>query len=308
MTVTPSAPHLVALLGATASGKTAAAVEIARRLPIEVVSADSSQVRSEMRIGTAAPTAEELAAVPHHLVGIVPPDAPWSLADFLAHARAALEDIWSRGKLPLVVGGTGQYVWGLLEGWQPPAVPPDYELRAELEAEAANRGPAALYERLVVLDPDAASRIDRKNPRRLIRAIEVALAGGPDTSPPRAPDFTWAAVGLDWSREALHARADVRVESMYASGLVEETCGLLQRYDAGLPAFRSIGYAEAARVVNGEWSLDEAIERTKIATHRLIRMQATWFRRDDPRIGWVDGSNVDSVVAAVEAAARPRVR
>jgi tRNA dimethylallyltransferase len=305
---TSSPRHLVALVGATASGKTAAAVAIAQRLPVEVISADSRQVRSEMRIGTAAPTDEELTAVPHHLVGVVRPDAPWSLADFLGHARAALEDIWSRGKLPLVVGGTGQYVWALLEGWQPPVVPPDYALRAELETLAAEGGADVLYARLEQLDAEAAARVDRRNPRRLIRAIEVALAGGRAVTRPRTPDFTWAAVGLDWSREALHARADARVEQMYAAGLVEETCELLQRYPADLPAFQSIGYAEAARFVNGGWTLDEAIARTKIATHRLIRMQATWFRRDDPRIDWVDGSNLEAVVSAVEAAARPRVR
>jgi len=299
--------HLVALVGATASGKTAAAVAIARRLPIEVVSADSRQVRSEMRIGTAAPTAEERAAVPHHLVGIVPPDAPWSLADFLSRARATLDDIWARGALPLLVGGTGQYVWALLEGWQPPAIAPDPALRAELEAEAQREGAEALYARLLALDPEAAARVDRRNPRRLVRAIEVALAGGVParTEPPR---FSWSVIGLEWPREELHARAGARAEQMYAAGLVEETRGLLERYPAGLPAFQSIGYAEAARVIRGEWTLDEALARTKIETHRLIRMQAAWFRRDDPRIEWVPGADLDAVVRAVEAAAHPRVR
>jgi tRNA dimethylallyltransferase len=311
VTATGPSRHLVALVGATASGKTAAAVALARVLPIEVVSADSRQVRAEMRIGTAAPTDEELAAVPHHLVGVVAPDAPWSLADFLQQARASLEDIWSRGKLPLVLGGTGQYVWALLEGWQPPAVPPDPELRAELEALAAADGPEPLLARLDVLDPAAAARVDRKNPRRVIRAIEVALAGAGGASPAApapAVDLTSHVVGLDWPRDQLHARADARVERMYAAGLVAETCALLERYPGGLPAFDSIGYAEAARVVSGEWDLATAVERTKIATHRLIRMQATWFRRADPRIEWVPGADLDAVVRAVEAAAHPRVR
>jgi tRNA dimethylallyltransferase len=133
---------LVAIVGATASGKTAAAVDVARRLPIEVISADSRQVRREMRIGTAAPSAEELAAVPHHLVGTIAPDAPWSLADFLACARAALEDVWARGRVPLLVGGTGQYVCALLEGWRVPAVPADPELRRALEALSEERAHA----------------------------------------------------------------------------------------------------------------------------------------------------------------------
>ena len=300
--------HLVALVGATASGKTATAISVAQRLPVEVVSVDSRQIRAEMRIGTAAPTDQELAAVRHHLIGVVPIDAPWSLADFLARAREALDDIWSRGKMPLLVGGTGQYVWALLEGWQPPTVPPDHALRAELEAEAARHGAQALYGRLMVLDPEAATRVDRHNPRRLVRAIEVALAGGPAPVQPLAPDFTSPVIGVQWSREVLHARADERVERMYAQGLVTETRDLLERYPASLPSFQTIGYAEAARVVRGEWSVETAIARTKIATHRLIRMQATWFRKDDPRIEWIDGDDLEGAVRAVEAAARPRVR
>ncbi|MEZ4554801.1 MAG: tRNA (adenosine(37)-N6)-dimethylallyltransferase MiaA [Dehalococcoidia bacterium] len=302
--------RVVALVGATASGKTAAAIEVARRLPVEVVSADSRQVRAAMRIGTAAPTDEELAAVPHHLVGVVAPDAPWSLAEFLARARAALEDIWGRGRLPLIVGGTGQYVWALLEGWQPPAVPPDPALRARLEGEAARCGPAPLIEELRALDPAALARVDQRNPRRLIRAIEVARSAAAGAGPPpavQAPEFASAVVGLRWDRERLHARADARVEAMYASGLLEETRALLDRYPPDLPAFQSIGYAEAARVLRAGWDLVTAIERTRIETHRLIRMQATWFRADDPRIRWVDGARVDDVVRAVEEAAASRV-
>lgn len=302
------ARRLVAIVGATASGKTGVAVEVARHLDVEVVSADSRQVRAGMVIGTAAPTAEEQSAVPHHLVGHVPPDATYSLADFLREAREALDDIWARGKMPLLVGGSGQYVWALLEGWHPPAVEPDLALRAELEALLAAEGVEALFARLKTLAPLAAARLaDPRNPRRIIRAIEVATAGAPPpTTEP--PDFEWSVVGLDWPREALHARADARVEAMYAAGLVEETRGLLDRYDGSLPAFHTIGYAEAARVVSGEWDLTTAIERTKIATHRLVRMQATWFRRDDNRIQWVSGDDLAGAVAAVEAAGAPRVR
>lgn len=301
-----SGRHLVALVGATASGKTDIAVEVARRLPIEVVSADSRQVRSGMRIGTAAPTDEELAAVPHQLVGVVPPDAPWSLAEFLARARATLDDVWGRGKLPLVVGGTGQYVWALVEGWQPPAVPPDPALRARLEETAARCGPAPLIEELRALDPDALARVDVRNPRRLIRAIEVARAGVPMPAV-APPDFSARVVGLRRDRETLHARADARVERMVAGGLMDETRGLLDRHPADLAALQSIGYAEAIRVLRGEWDLATAIERMKIETHRLIRMQATWFRADDPRIHWVDGERVEDVVRAVEEAAAARV-
>ncbi len=298
----PAAPRrLVAIVGATASGKTAAAIEVARHLPAEVVSADSRQLRSGMLIGTAAPTPEEQAAVRHHLVGIVPPDAPLSLANFLTAACDVFDGIWARDRLPLLVGGTGQYVWALLEGWHPPSVPPDEELRAVLEAEAATGGAAPLLARLASIDPEAAARVDAKNPRRIIRAIEVAASGGTrGTVVP--PDFTWHVIGLSWPREVLHRRADLRVESMYAAGLVEETRALLEQYPADLPALRTIGYAEAIRHLRGEWDLATAIERTKIATHRLIRMQAAWFHVDDPRIQWVPGSDLEAVARAVAAA------
>ena len=296
--------QLVAILGPTAAGKTAAALAVARRLPVEVVSADSRQLRAGMRIGTAAPTDAELAAVPHHLVGCVAPDAPWTLADYLRAARAALEAIWSRGRLPLLVGGSGQYVWALLEGWQPPAVPPDPALRAELEREAAAAGVGALHARLAALDPAAAARVDARNPRRVVRALEVAMAAG--TAPARAasppPSFGWRAFGLDWPRAELHARADARVARMYAAGLVGETRGLLARYPVDLPALRSIGYAEAARVVAGEWDEATAAARTRIATHRLIRMQHAWFPPADPRIDWWPGADLDGLAAAVAAA------
>ena len=293
---------LIAIVGATASGKTAVAIEAARRLPVEVISADSRQLRAGMCIGTAAPTAEELAAVPHHLIGHVPSDAPYSLADFLREARAALDDIWSRGKQPLLVGGTGQYVWALLEGGQPPAVEPNPTLRAELETQTVE----ALHARLNVLDAAATARVDARNPRRLIRAIEVALSGAlrAEAVP---PDFTSRVIGLHWPREVIHARADARTEAMYATGLVEETRDLLTQYSSGLPALRTIGYAEAARVVSGEWDVPTAIARTKIATHRLIRMQAAWFRADDPRIDWLSGAGIEAAALAVEAASGARV-
>ncbi len=302
--------HLVALLGVTASGKTAAAGAVARRLPVEVVSADSRQLRRHMRIGTAAPTDEELAAAPHHLVGVVEPDAPWSLADFLRLARGALDEIWSRGRLPLVVGGSGQYVWALLEGWSVPAAPPDEARRARLESEAKALGARALHDRLRALDPASADRIDPRNVRRVVRALEIVeVTGQPvpgrEASP---PDFSWRAVGLRWPREQLHRRADARVEQMYAAGLVEETRAIVARYGRGIPALDSIGYAEALRVLDGEWDEATAVERTKIETHRLIRMQAAWFRADDPRIDWRDGSDLEAVADAVVDAAGPPLR
>ena len=294
------------MVGPTASGKTAAAIAVAERLPIEVVSADSRQIRRGMRIGTAAPNDEELAAVPHHLVGIVEPDAPWTLADFLERAHAAIDAIHARGRLPLLVGGAGQYVWALLEGWQPPAVPPNWELRALLEGEAREQGVEAVHARLAALDPASAERIGTTNERRLIRALEIVEATGEPIGPlPRvAPPWPWRVVGLQWSRSALNRRANRRAEAMYAAGLVEETREVIARSGEDFEALRSIGYAEAQGVLRGEWDKAEAIARTQAATRRLIRRQAAWFRPVDPRIEWVAGADVEGVVTAVEAAAQ----
>ena len=302
--------HLVAIVGPTASGKTAVAVEAARRLGgVEIVSADSRQVRREMRIGTAAPSDAERAAVPHHLVEHVAPDAPYAVVDWLAEARAALDGIWGRGGLPLLVGGTGQYVWALLDGWSMPAVEPDPALRAEFEAFAAEHGAEALHARLGALDPASAARIDARNVRRVVRALEVVSLTGSPVPPlePRDPGFTWRAVGLRWERAALHARADARVHAMFEAGLVEETRALVEWYGRAFPALSSIGYREALGVLDGTLTEAEAIRRTQIATHRLIRMQAAWFRLDDPRIEWVAGEEPAAAVAAVERAARALV-
>ncbi len=298
--------HVVVLVGPTASGKTAVAVAASARVPLEVVSADSRQLRAEMLIGTAAPDEAELAAVPHHLVSTVPPGAPWSLPDWLREAREAIEGAWARDRLPLVVGGTGQYVWALLDGWDVPEVPPDEAVRANLETYAEEHGAAALHARLAAVDAASAERIDPMNVRRVIRAMEIVEVTGKPVPPltPRDPGFTWAVVGLRWPREALHARADARVEAMFAAGLVEETRGVVERHGRGYPALDSIGYREALAVLDGECDTAEAVRRTKIATHRLIRMQATWFRDDDPRIEWVDGSNLAAAVDAIERAAR----
>ena len=314
MTRAPEARgKLVAIVGATASGKTGAAIEIARHVPAEVVSADSRQVRREMRIGTAAPTDEELAAVPHQLVGMIPPDAPWSLAEFLGCARSAIEGAWERGRLPLLVGGTGQYVWALLEGWQIPEVPANPELRAQLEATALEAGGAdALRARLESVDPASAARIAPQNLRRIIRAIEIAETTGAPVQPleRRAPDFDWRVIGLEWPRGELHRRADARAAAMYEGGLIEETRALLERYGPQLPALTTIGYAEALRVLRGEWTVAQALERTRIETHRLIRMQGAWFAEEDPRIEWVPGGDLVGVARAVQrflGAATPRV-
>lgn len=290
--------RLVAIVGATGTGKSAIALELALRLGGEIVNADSRQVYRGMDIGTAKPSLEDRRRVRHHLYDIAGPREGYSLSSYQRDARAVLEQVWDRGAFAWLVGGSAQYVWALLENWQVPEVAPDEALRAELEAFAAEHGWEALHGRLAAVDPAAAARIDGRNIRRVIRAIEVYEKSGrpiSDWQRKGTPDFEFLLFGIDVERPVLYDRVDRRLEAMFAGGLLEEVRGLL---DAGVPAdapaMSSIGYAEAVRHLAGELWLDEAIERAKVATHRLIRSQDQWFRRDDRRITWVrDAADIE---------------
>jgi tRNA dimethylallyltransferase len=284
--------RLIAIVGPTASGKTPLAVELARLLSqqrVEAVSADSRQVYRGMDIGTAKPSPREMADLPHHLVDIVNPDDPFSLGQWLQLATAALDDIWSRGALPLLVGGTGQYVWALLEGWRVPPVPPDETLRRELESRSAED----LVAELMRIDPESREYIQPRNVRRVIRALEVAHATGKPFSYWRSkepPPFAWMCIGIRLGREDLYRRIDERVDAMFATGFVDEVRALRAAgYSCALPSMSSIGYREVCAHLDRETSLDQAIHSTKTGTHRLARHQAAWFKAADPRIRWVDG-------------------
>ncbi len=285
-----AAPCVLFIVGPTASGKTAASLEIATHAPIEVLNSDSRQVYRGMSVGTGKPTLAELASVPHHLIDIVAPDERFNLARFLAESRTAIADIASRGVLPVVVGGTGQYVWGLVEGWRAPAVAPNPVLRAELAEEARRSGPEALHQRLRAVDPALADGIDPRNIRRVVRALEVWHETGAPFSRQRRrspPDFEPVILGVAPERAVLRQRADDRVDAMLCGGWPEEVRELLgYGYGPELPSFSSVGYREVAAYVNGELTLEETAERVKKATHRLIRRQATWFKAGDPRIAW----------------------
>jgi len=274
---------LTAIVGPTAVGKTALAVAMAARVGGEIVSADSRQVYRQMDIGTAKPTAAERAAAPHHLIDIVDPDEEFSLATYQELALAAIDDIAARGRVPLLVGGTGQYLAALLEGWQIPRVPPQPELRAALEREAAERGAEALHARLAAVDPVAAARIPPANLRRVIRALEVhAVTGRPisDQQTRVPPPFAVRTIWLTRPRDELYARADARVDAMVAAGLADEVAGLLRRgYGWELPAMSSLGYAQLRPYLEGAASLADCVERLKFDTHAFIRRQGAWFRR-----------------------------
>ncbi len=283
-------PSLLVIVGPTGVGKTALAVYLARHIPMEVVSADSRQVYRWMDIGTAKPTPEEMAVVRHHLVDVTAPDRPISLAEFQQMAYAAIEGILRRGLLPALVGGTGQYVRSIVEGWQAPEVPPNQALRDALYRVAGRIGAGGLYQRLKSLDPEAARRIDPRNLRRTVRALEVILISGRrfSESRRRAPlPYRILQIGLTLPRDELYARVDARVDGMIGAGLVEEVQSLLEMgYSPGLPSMSALGYREIVEYLQGEVDLEEAVQAIKHHTHRLIRQQYTWFRLDDPSIHW----------------------
>ena len=293
---------LIAIVGPTAAGKSDLAISLAQRFDGEIVNADSRLVYRHMDIGTAKPSAGELDRVPHHLLDIADPDNTYSLALYLVQATQAIRDIHGRGKLPFLVGGTGQYARALLEGFSAPQVPPNPSLRAKLQADAQEHGSEALWNRLQDVDPEAAARIDHRNVRRVIRAMEVYLETGVPFS--RAgrlekPPYNELIIGLTLERKALYARIDRRVEASVEAGWPQEVSRLMEMgYSPGLPSMSSLGYREMASYLGGEQSLEEAIERIKTATHRFARSQYAWFRLSDPRIHWLESNDVAIVAKA----------
>ena len=317
MTCADIACPVIALVGPTAVGKTALALRLASEFALEVVSADSRQVYRYMDIGTAKPTAQEQALVRHHLIDVVRPDEPFTLAQYQQMAYAAIHDIQGRQRLPLLVGGTGLYVKAVLEGLSIPHVEPNAHLREELLNEAATRGYQALHDRLRQVDPVAAERIDARNVRRVVRALEVCyLLGQPISSVQRAapPPYRILRVGLTMPRELLYQRIDERVEQMLAAGLVEEVRSLVARgYHYSLPAMSGLGYRQMGMYLRGEVSLDEAVLLIKRHTRRFVRQQSNWFRSDDPAIQWFDVRDpslperealIKSIVARIESFGR----
>jgi len=255
-----------------------------------------------MDIGTAKPTPQERALVPHHLIDVATPDEALTLAQYQTLARDAIDDVLSRGRLPLLVGGSGLYVRAVLEGWTIPQVPPDPQLRAVLERESMQDDGIDLHRWLTTLDPLAADRIDGRNVRRVIRALEVCLSTGRPISRlqmRQPPPYRILRIGLTMPREMLYRRIDRRLEQMMAQGLVQEVEGLVAKgYGFDLPAMSGIGYRQIGLYLRGEATLEEAVALVKRETRRFVRQQYTWFRLADPQIRWFDAhlaSHLDAV-------------
>jgi tRNA dimethylallyltransferase len=300
---------LVVIVGPTAVGKTSASIELAKRLAGEVISADSRLLFRGMDIGTAKPTAEEMQGVQHHLIDVAEPDEEWSLAVYQRQAYRIIDDIHRRGKLPFLVGGTGQFIRSIIEGWQIPLQSPDSRLRQALNHWGDEIGAEALYERLKRLDPEAAEKIDYRNKRRTIRALEVIFKTGQRFSELRKrKECRYSAVimGISRPRSALYARIDRRIEEMLKAGWVDEVRGLLaQGYPADLPTMSAIGYREIVRYLRDEITYEKAISLIKRNTRIFVRRQANWFKPDDPRITWFPAS--DDLVNEMEYALRRRL-
>jgi tRNA dimethylallyltransferase len=287
---------LIIVLGPTGVGKTSLAIELAQLLDGEIIGADSRQIYRHMDIGTAKPTAAQQASVPHHMIDMVPPDYHLSLAEYQDAAYRCINDLHQRGKLPFLVGGSGQYITAVEEGWSIPRVAPQPELRAELEAYVSDHSPATLHDRLRQVDPISAESIHPNNVRRVIRALEVQIVSGRPISElqrKQPPPWRIIRLGLMLPRSHLYPRVDQRVDDMIAAGFVAEVQGLLTMgYDRDLPSMSGLGYLEIAGHLLDDAPLDHAIQGTKFSTHEFIRQQDVWFRGHDNGILW---HNVDEI-------------
>jgi tRNA dimethylallyltransferase len=297
--------RVTAIIGPTGTGKTELALALAQGTQHEIVGADSRQIYRQMDIGTAKPTIRQQTQVPHHLIDIVNPDEDFNLSLYLTEARKIVSSLFEQGKGAIVVGGTGQYISALLEGWNIPNIPPNIPLRKELEEKARIDGPTPLLKELRSLDADAAKKVDHKNARRIIRAIEVAKTPESqkgNTARKTDPPWPFTVIGLTMEREKLYSRLDRRVDQMIQSGWVREIKDLLEYgFSTSLPAFSSAGYREIANHIRNLTSLEEATKLTKYSHHKLARRQYTWFRKRAQKIHWLDATDRATPLLAEEA-------
>ena len=286
---------LIVIVGPTAVGKTEISISLAERLKGEIVSADSRLFYRGMDIGTAKPSPAERRRVPHHLIDIADPDAPLSLAEFQKAATQAIAEIHARGRLPFLVGGTGQFIRCVVQGWTPPTVAANLKLRTELERLAGIHGAEWLHAKLATLDPPAAETIDARNVRRSIRALEVTLITGKRFSEQRgrtSSPYRIIMVGLTRPRQELYARIDARLTAMFEAGFLDEVQRLLEKgYTPSLPSLSAIGYRECCAVIGGRLEVEQAQARIRHTTRVFVRRQANWFKADDPAIRWFDAGS-----------------
>lgn len=302
-------PKIIVIVGPTATGKTDLGILLAKKFNGEVVSADSRQIYKKMNIGTGKPTGEWtgensrrvylVAGVPHHLIDIFEPNQAVSLADYKSLAQKCIDDIIRRGKLPIIVGGTGLYIWSVVDNLDLPHVAPNKEFRKSLE----NKSLGEMVTMLEKIDPVSLARIDVKNPRRVIRALEVATISGKSFHDQRRiapPIYNPLQIGILWKPEELHEQITRRIDAQFAAGFIDEVKALLtENYGWELPSMTSLGYKQIGSYLRGECSLAEAVADTKHETRNYAKRQLTWFRRDQ-RIIWVDHAELEKVDGLVK--------
>ena len=271
---------VIAVVGPTASGKTKFAVELAQKIDGEIISADSRLVYKGFDIGTAKPSIEERGGIPHYMIDIAEPEEDYSAGLYANEAKKVINDIRSRGKIPIVAGGTGLYINILLMNYDLPKVEPDYELREQLRAQEDLSGI------LAAIDPAAAQNIDKNDRKKLIRAIEIdKKTGRPLAQKINNPEYDVEWIGLNYPRDVLYERINMRVDEMINSGLVDETKKLLQKHGRIPNLLYTIGYQEVIQYLDGEFTLEEAVDKLKQNTRRYAKRQLTWFRKN-PEIKW----------------------
>ncbi|MBC3887676.1 tRNA (adenosine(37)-N6)-dimethylallyltransferase MiaA [Acetobacterium paludosum] len=299
-------PRILVLAGPTASGKTALGVALAKKLNGEIISADSMQIYKYMTIGTAKVTTEEMQGVPHYLVDCVSPDEEFSVAKFKKAALKAIETIFGRGKLPIIVGGTGLYINSLTLPWDFQKNDGNEEIRLRLRAEAEMLGRETLYQRLKSVDPITAETVHPNNLNRVIRALEIYEINGKPKSyfdektKTQEIPYDYVMIGLKWPREVLYDRINRRIDLMIENGLIEETQMLLDRgYKWNLTALKAIGYKELGPYLRGEASMEEAVTILKRDSRHYAKRQMTWFRKDE-RIHWIEMSEDKKIEMLLE--------
>ncbi|MDO9545294.1 MAG: tRNA (adenosine(37)-N6)-dimethylallyltransferase MiaA [Pelolinea sp.] len=283
---------LILIVGPTGVGKTEISIKLAEDLNGEIISVDSRLFYRGMDIGTAKPTIQERNRISHHLIDVSEIDDPWSLAVFQEEVYRLADEIRTRGKIPFLVGGTGQYIRAIIEGWSIPPQEPDFDLRNAIRSLGETIGAEKLFEKLQIVDPDAAERIEPRNLRRTVRAFEVIFSTGKlfSAQKDKKPiDFQYKLIGLSRGRQELYQRIDDRIENMFETGFIAEVETILKNgYRRDLPSLSAIGYKEVIAMLCGEIDSEEAIRLMKRRTRQYVRRQANWFKSSDPKINWFE--------------------
>ncbi len=284
-------PKVVVIVGPTASGKTAVSIELAKKINGEIISADSMQIYKYMDIGTAKPTLEEMQGIKHYMLDVVMPNETFNVAKYKSMAESAIEEILKKGKVPIIVGGTGLYINTLVDGIEFADVPGDEEYRNELIEKGYREGAMSIYKELEKVDSESAKKIDPNNIRRVARALEIYKVTGKtktqlDIESRKEVKYDYRLFGMEWDRETLYNRIDLRVDKMIEAGLIDEVRNVTEKFKISNTAVQGLGYKEVIEYLKGNISYEEMIEKLKLETRHYAKRQLTWFRRDK-RIKWI---------------------